>query len=383
MPVYVYYRETQESILKQLKEQLSDVIVFKKTSYLKETLFEKIPNFLLIISQPSVNECKELNSIKWERVLILEGIRFQEMPCRVVSQIYDVRKILDEETKNFVSMSKKKYFKALIHEKTLTQEESHYLCDYIGDASIQKGKRWWSDYKNRRKKKVYQNQIIGVFGNAQWAACLAKVLSKNSDQRILIVDGNLLKPTLDVYFGIKHIETHIESHLQGIDNTGLNIALDGVHKKTCFEWGIRHMVCKKSKNLHVMLGNYNVYNYEHYHKDTFKELLLTLKKAYDLVLVCCTDNVYDAFTLTALHTCDKNVMIADNSIPSVRYCKNMMDLLCDKQRISKNRFFLATVKGLQNSHALSENALRELFKQQYLGHSHFNKIIHMLLERRT
>jgi hypothetical protein len=201
--------------------------------------------------------------------------------------------------------------------------------------------------------------------------------------KLLIVDANLLKPSLDESFNIQRLQTKIQSHMVGIDNTGFNIALDAIQKKLPFSTIVKEIVHSKTEKLDIMLGNYNFHNYEHYDNEAIHQLIKQLASYYQILILYVNENPYDCMTLLSLEVSKFNVIIKPNQMSEMRYLYHMTQAMEVRRGLSLEKNLVIGYEGEKTLDRLSKTAQKMLFGSQFLcnwkGHGH--NAINKFLER--
>jgi len=262
--------------------------------------------------------------------------------------------------------------------ENLTSEGSYHE-QFVPQKKVKK-------FKTIRKKVYASKGMVSLVGSSRLAIEIVRAYQRYSKHKILFIDGNLLKPTLDAGFNIRDIETKIKSHLTGVDNTGLNIMLDAINKSIPINHIINQVVYPYSKSLDLLFGNYNFYNYEHYDIDTLNRLFAHLKNHYTIIFVVLDKQFYDEFTLLSLHKSDINIFIGDQELSDVRFLYNTNNVLEHKQGIQKNKNYFAFNRVLGEK-LVSSSVIKTLFKDQVISCHHLKaknvaKSIDRLLEKK-
>lgn len=369
MKIIAYARSEQNDLLMELRSLCPDAETLQNIHKIKQEELVTTPHILIIISQPSQRELKLISESMFLKVIKFEGIRTEGFSSVVVENATDLNTIIRNTEIEFKDRIKSDYKKSIETTQVLTEDERLYLEKISGENS---GKKTARKLFKKFKKAQSKNEIdirgqLTVLGSGEAAAEMAKACSTYGKMKVLLLDGNLLSPSMDVHFDIQNIQTRIDSHLKGIDNTGINIGLDAIAKNADFDSNLKKMVHRIKPRLDVMLGNYNLYNYEHYDTALFKVLLEKLKLHYDLVILSVSQMPYDSLTLLGLHLSKINVFICDNSEVNIRYCNNVIEILKSKQNISEIKFLsLLYVRGKNNS-GISDNLMKGIFRKMYVG----------------
>ncbi len=369
MKIIAYARSEQNDLLMELKSLYPDIETLHNIHRLKKEDLVTTPHILIIVSQPSQREQKFISELLFLKIIKLEGVRTEGIGTIIVENTTDLDAVIKNTEREFKERIKSDYKKNIENLQVLTEDERRYLEKLSGENLEKKSEKKLFK-KSKGEKGKNELEIRGqltVLGSGEAAAEIARICANYGKKKVLLLDGNLLSPSMDVHFNIQNIQTRIDSHLKGIDNTGINIGLDAIAKNADFDSNLKKMVHKVQPRLDVMLGNYNLYNYEHYDTVQFKVLLEKLKLHYDLVILSVSQMPYDSLTLLGLHHSKLNLFICDNSEVSIRYCNNVIEILKSKQNIPETKFLsVLHVKG-NGSSGISDNLMKGIFKKMYIG----------------
>lgn len=357
MRVYVYYDTFQESYLKQLMSRNKKWLPIKSMDLIKET-----SDFLLVlIAQPSQSALERMNTLSFKAIFVRYGIR-QSIKG---AYLFDSEEALYTEMgrfqKQYEEGLKQAYETHLLKASALSTEDINYLKQLKGAVEPEAFEETHVKTLNR------VGGLIVVSGSPQFAVALSKGIAKHLKLRTLIVDGNLLKPSLERHFNIQNIYTKVESHLKGIDNTGFNIALDAIGKRASLAASIKAMTHKQNNRLEVLLGNYNLYNYEHYDEKMMEALLDELTRLFDVVVLSVDTLPYDALTLLGLHVSTQNFIVTDELSETLRYSKNLIELLETKQRLPRAKIKVICQGKKRSGAFLTASVMKSLYGDLYSG----------------
>jgi len=264
-------------------------------------------------------------------------------------------------------------------QRTLQMLKSEYLKDaYIFSDSDADYLRYLKgeDTPKKADRKIITNQVSNkiplhtcIVGEGKSFSSLLNYAFKNISSRALIIDCNLLKPSLDSIFGIDTLETKMNTQLSTLDNTGLNVLLDSMQKGVSINLILNKVVKRVNSNVDLVLGNYNMFNYEHIDVSLIRTLIKRLKFQYDIVYTIVPKNLYDELTLALLHDSDNVILISENSRVDVREIIGLKEILEIRQRIPSEKlkyvFVKNAFKNIQNN--VDASSLKVLFKDQFLG----------------
>lgn len=387
-PLWIYTTTPKFKMTQEMTKMYPQALITENES---QIVTQSKTNAVIIISQLSHASQLKLNLAN---SYFYVGVRVQFESFKAFENIYELSQHLNERRNAFLHNIQHKYLHQL---KPISLEDRQYLqrCVENFDAlydeaefsSLKKSKYKLNlNFKQGIKSKAVQHKnfkgIIAVYNCPQFAISLAESLKIKS---LLLMDGNLLKPTLDDYLNINKIETNVESHLTGIDNTGLNIALDSLRKHTKIKHDLKHIV-KKHHHYDVLLGNYNILNYEHYDTSVLNTLVETMAYLYGCVIISLGENLYDYMTLMCLNKSDINIICFQDRKHSVLWTKQMLEILKTKQFMEPQKHYLYKIKEPLKAKLYSESVMTAIFKDQYKGiinlkqKRHFKKVIKELLK---
>ncbi len=327
-------------------EQARDVLAEKNSQDVRPA------EIVILFKQTSLEE-EEFLTEQGYTVFAVEGIRF---PCRKFSSIDDFVVLVDEAERIQRMVRRDEYLR---HFSSFTEEEEAYLVSHYGVSQSLL-------YREtvERLSFGYSGRLLTYRGADQGLGNVVKMFAKSLKKtRFAVVDGDLLRPSLDSVFGLAKVTTAEKSYLTGKDNTGFNIALDMLAKEESIDAIVRKTMKRYRKNIYFLLGNYNIYNYEHYDMDLIQTLISGLLQRFDVVLIRLSDSPYDELAMFATHRADYNMVLLGTSRSSVRYWHQFYDMLIYKQDISASKIAVYRQKILSQSSYL----LKALFHESYRG----------------
>lgn len=362
MQTLVYYDQYQKEDYEKLKASNPNIIGILSEEMLRKNYARLEVPILIIFSQPSLKLMHAFSKYEWTKAVVHIGIRHTDtLKCAHLTfenhtqleQHYE-RCRLDQNVN-----IKKRYFESIDLDDPL--DVAFIKSIYPEGIFKRKAK------KQLKKSRFVKTGIITIVGNSELAKVFSKALSRAIDGRVLIVDGDFLKPSMAMHFSINKIQTAVESHLTGLDNTGINIALDALSKGVSLESFMDDVILKVNPNLHVLLGNYNIYNYEHYEMHQLNHLLSQLKNLYDIVVVSVSENIYDQMTMVSIHQGQIVIMAPDKNSVALRYVYQILPLLKHKQGITDRKLTVLTFENRNSYKFISTTAIKTLFPNHYIG----------------
>lgn len=387
--VSLMYSDINQKLFEEaIRSQGYEIVLINNTYDLEAYYRINEHPILILLSQPSNAMYEKLISMEWSAILCFIGVRIENKGKSMLHRFedeYEFGNQMKECLRRQKQLIQDRYIDQL---EGLSESDLNYLNRLSGrSTNIKRSiKEKRGLYFFKKKAKLPGHGLIVVMGNSDAAYLIAKAYEKHSMESTLIIDGNLMTPSLDSHFKIKRISTKITSHLTGIDNTGINIALDSLSKGFELEENINLMTHRIGKRLRVLLGNYNIYNYEHYEVKQVKMLLLKLQKIFGTVILAVDDNPYDSLTMLGLHMSKVNLITCKRNHPDMRYMYNLIKILKSKQGINPNKNLIVTYQSSSMLKELSCSVGKVLFKDSYAGDlnnsSLFKKfIIHKIDER--
>lgn len=383
MRILIYHNHFQEALYQNIslgKFPMTSISTFDTLTSHYNSIEKPI---LVVISQPSKLLIDEMLSREWHAILCFIGIR-QMKTNRSPVHYFENEFEFHRMTETFVESQKNAIKQMYIDQfDDLTEEDADYLSKISGISIA--GKLFKESLK-KKIRKYEKSGMITVIGNSGLAATIANRVSKKSQRMVLIIDGHLLKPSLDEIYRLKNIQTNIKSHLTGADNTGLNIALDTLTKGIDIGNHLEAITKKVSPNLRVLLGNYNFYNYEHYDEKVIKLLLVKLQSHFQFIVLAVSDSPYDSLTMQGIHMSSINLFACGKQMQDIRYNYNLMKVLNAKQGISQLKNLLISVDSESFIHKTPISVTRNIFGKSYLGQMGGNnkndeKIVDEIVER--
>ncbi len=180
---------------------------------------------------------------------------------------------------------------------------------------------------------IFDKGIIGVWSNSKFSSELCIQLSEQRGLKVLLIDLDRLNPTLDFYCPYKiESESKIPKDLSGIQYlySQNNITFEAL-EKLCYR-------PRGSSDLKVLYGCSNLKKFEYFTNEALLETLACFKRNYDVVVLNMNEFIYDAYTCLGIIKADCVLIPFDGLLPSLRHYQRSLDLLCLKQKISKDKF---------------------------------------------
>lgn len=322
----------------------------------------------IVLSQPDQKTLEKINQHHSDPLICHIGVRDHVFVSKNIMKI-SCEMDLNEKLQAILMDHQEQLKRHYLQQLRMESEDLQFIENYSAIPMIKNKDA--SKIKHKKKRWMENATFITVIDSPRCAKHLAQHLSKKATGKVLLIDGNLLKPSMDTLFDMTHITTPIKSHLTGIDNTGLNLSLDVLDKGLTFDPQMDRYVKKVTPHLHLLLGNYNMYNYEHYDEHKIKQLLDQLKTFYQVIVLNVGSSLYDVMTMIGLHMSNINVFVTEAQLHEVRYQYNAIKLLNAKQGIpeSKNVVLakLPDTRFLKSGYNPLQSVYKSLFRSQYIG----------------
>lgn len=373
----LYYHDGNQIVLNRaVLEALSHypVIPICNQNELEEQYIMDDFPILIVLSQPDMSFVEAIKVRKWSTLIKYVGVRdsFEDVGNQFsFENTIEAGEIIKHAIERQRHLRLNRY--------------NAYMNHFDTDAFSlkQESKAVSASMWSRLSKAVNWSGIITMIGDPKAVSQFSTLLSSRIDGKLLIVDANLLKPSLDESFNIQRLQTKIKSHMVGIDNTGFNIALDAIQKKLPFSAVVKDIVHRKTDKLDVMLGNYNFHNYEHYDNEAIHQLIKQLASHYQILILYVNENPYDCMTLLSLEVSKVNVIIKSSQMSEMRYLYHMTQAMEVRRGLSIEKNLVIGYDGEKTNERLSRTAQKMLFGSQFLciwkGHGH--NVINKFLER--
>jgi len=370
MHILIYCDSLQADYCLKLKDHYPNMTEIKNTHDLQHAYYESYNPILVLISQPTKPMMEALLALNWFRIICHIGIR--EVKHSKLTGIYFENDMAFKSIveKALADQNSERLLSYLNQFEGIDEDDMTYLEELSG-LSLKKRKRPVLKKKRftKRKGSIHKG-LITVMGSSEIAAEIAKSIARHTRGKVLIIDGDLLKPSMDQHFGISNLQTPIKSHITGIDNTGINIALDTMVKGFDLGQGINAFTKHGGHNLRVMLGNYNIHNYEYYDEKQIKLLLSKLGSYFHNIVLSVGENPYDSLSMLGLHISDINIVASQKTVADIRFKHSLIEILAVKQGLPHDKNLVLTYDGGGHSYHVGVSAIKCLFNKSYIGHYH-------------
>lgn len=202
-----------------------------------------------------------------------------------------------------------------------------------------------------RDKVILQRQeIIAVSGisgagKSTVAVNLARVLSKKSDAKILLIDLDTLYGNLDELLGINKVPPNVEIIIDNDKRCGLNYASDLILKNR-FDINVLNEIVISSGNVDVISGNTSLHFCQNVLNDEiYQKILDTAKEKYDFIIIDTSSNIFLDSTKWALREANRVLFVTENSYVCTKKAMQMFDVFKNIWGVWKDKFQLVINKA--------------------------------------
>lgn len=192
----------------------------------------------------------------------------------------------------------------------------------------------YSEVKNRK----LEDKVIAVWGTtgsgkSTFCTQMAVLLSKEYNYNVLVLDFDILNPSLDHFFGInKEVAVppyNIEDKRDSIIGTGLGYAYDA-HKRGIFDAKLLKKIVSHHPdipNLHILTGNYLFSMFEMFNEELFVRIIAEAKKMYDCLIIDTNSTFFIDATYVALKNADVVYTITEGDYTKLRDVNRSLEYL--------------------------------------------------------
>lgn len=342
--------EYAKSFNSKLFNNFPELIQSFKTHYNRQSK-EQIdsPIFLLLLSQPSEKEIKQIGKMNFYQIFSHPGIHHDS---EKVDSIEVLRLQIDAAKREHLIDIRESYAGQF---SGRTEEELRFLEKKTGI------KVEMPDTRQEPEPNSGAGRLVTYRGSSAGFLQTLKLL-KGRNTRILCIDGDLLRPDFENIFRIGSIFARESTHLTGLNNTGINVCIQSLERGMQGDEALRASVKKYKKNVDILLGNYNIYNYEYYERRQLESLLSLALSRYDLVLIRLPMSIYDELGMISVHRASYNIISVEPEKADLRYWNQVVSVFTDKQDISKEKIGVFK-RGSGHNNA----ALQRIFGRSYIG----------------
>ena len=212
------------------------------------------------------------------------------------------------------------------------------------------------------KTKILKKKILTFYSSdnalltADLITQLGVLLSKKTNQKILILDFNTLFPVIDDFFGIKK-EIELESKYDIGGNTSLVLIYNALERNNLDENSFSKFVKKtKYKNLDVATGLYDLMLFEKMSPEYFEKIVNVASQMYDTILINTNPDISLASTFEPMKIATDNIFIVEPNYTSIRNMLFVVDNF--KNRLSGDK--IKFVVSNYSNNGLDKEVIEEI-----------------------
>jgi serine/threonine protein kinase len=186
---------------------------------------------------------------------------------------------------------------------------------------------------------VFNKRIITVWDNAEFSCELAYYLAKNTSNRILLADLDLLAPKVDLILDVPKFVQNPINH-ESTRDTGLSLLSDYASRGMLTVRAVMEASVKRRelKNLHIITGSYRLQDYEYFSNEYLIEMVDRFYAGFDITILSVNRSIYDSYTIIALDRSDINIIPLRADAVSFREFNSFILYLSQKQQIPVDKF---------------------------------------------
>ncbi|URZ15423.1 MinD/ParA family ATP-binding protein [Clostridium felsineum] len=214
------------------------------------------------------------------------------------------------------------------------------------------------------KTKILKKKVITCYTTdnalltADLITQLSVLLSKKTNQKILILDFNTLFPVMDNFLGVTR-EVDIESKYDVEKSTSLTLMYNAIERNNLNESNFAKFVKKtKYKNLDLATGNYNLMLFEKTPNDYFSKIVNIASRIYDTILINTNPDISLASTFESIKIATDNILIVKPNYTSIRNTLLLVDSLKTIVNKEKLKFVISEI----SSSSLDSETIEKLFE---------------------
>lgn len=166
----------------------------------------------------------------------------------------------------------------------------------------------------------HSNKIISIQGNAMLASELAYVLAKHFKKKTLLIDTNIFSGELGNLVNHKNCKLYLQDYL--------------------FDYNEQLYKPYPKGNLSILPCRVDIDGYENFNQSFLDTLISKHLGDYEVIIISCTDYIYDSMNIKSIYLADYVIFSIQYGINDIRKNNAIIDFLCRRQQLSRNRFFV-------------------------------------------
>jgi len=192
------------------------------------------------------------------------------------------------------------------------------------------------------KTVVQKQEIISIFGTpgsgkSTIAYNLAKNLSKNSYNKVLLIDLDTINGNLNEIIGVDKVNEKIDLLIDEDKKCGINYCADLILKNR-FDANILEEIVIKIDNLDFISGNTSLhYCQSVLNEDMYNSILKVSKEKYDFIIIDLSSNIYIDSVKWALKESNRVLFVSEATNVCLKKTIQYIDLMTDIWGIYKEK----------------------------------------------
>lgn len=227
---------------------------------------------------------------------------------------------------------------------------------------------------NVRHSVSFKRLILTVWGNAELACELSYLIAKLTKFSVLLIDLDLMNPTVDLHLNIKINTDDLENEVNFMDS-GLDRVLNNHDKNSITEkMLINESVMRRDlKNLFILTRKCCLENYNSFSEENLLQLLDIAYKSFDITILIANKSIFDLYTLNALKKSDFNLVPFRADIEVLREFERYTTFLNKKKNVQSEKIKYIAYEYDENAN-LKRGVLNDILGANLIGYIRFSRM---------
>lgn len=254
-----------------------------------------------------------------------------------------------------------------IEDDEYRQERSEFRVKSIIEENNSNNNK--KQFKDNLRLKFQRQQIfafagIGSAGKTTIASQFSRILAKNTNAKVLLIDLDIINAGLNSFLGVKKTPEKPGYILSTDKNASLNYMIDAIDNKK-FNANIfdRYIVkSKKYDNLDILTGNSSLYVCKNIlSSEYYSRILESAKTIYDYIIIDTSGNIFlDSMQFSLLNStkifvvCEGNYISIERTVRLLTEIFPVWGVLDKKIQIIINKY---------SKNSLDKTIINEIFKK--------------------
>lgn len=221
--------------------------------------------------------------------------------------------------------------------------------------------------RNSRNIVSFKKLVLTVWGNAEFACELSYLTAKLTDFSVLLIDLDLLNPTVDLHLSLKNCRNEVGYEVGNVYN-GLNKILKSGDRNIITEDLIVRESVKRMelKNLYILYGDSNLDDYRAFSEESLVKLLDKAYQSFDITVLIVNKSIFDSFTLISLEKSDFNIIPLRADLDVLREFERYTSFLNKKNHIKNEKTKFVAYEYDSNTN-LNKDSLYGILGKNFIG----------------